>query len=342
MSNISMNAQNVLLSELNEEGNTGGRKASRIELRTLRDAYNLKPLPSPIPIAQNEPECELKRVTAYCTAESYNLKNLYKLLKENSQTEKIQMYFGECLYISFRIEEERKVDIYFLHYGVVVMWGLEENDEQSILRLIFRIQENPYDLKAIEVENFMYGISRNSQIVNDKIFLGDENVHTKMVLSIAIAQSVKLDYFEELVDNTIDAVKNLPDEVEKEGKVGKKRQEIMKIIGKLHKLSFHLNLVSNILGEPEFVWEYSAFSSLYETCIKYLDIKTRADLLNKRCDIIHGILEILSNNITTQNSERLENNMEKISYITAATGIIQCVLLCIFLYLNYVSNKKSD
>lgn len=359
MSSRSINSQQVYLSELNEEGNTGGRKASRIELRTLRDAYNLKPLTSPIPIVQNEPKCELKRITAYCTAESYNLKNLYKLLRENPQTEKIQMYFGECLYISFLIDEDeispidmtgskksysndsnrRSVDVYFLHYGVVVMWGLSESEEQGILRLISRIQENPYDLKAVEIENFMYGISEHSQIVNDKIFLGDENVHTKMVLSIAIAQSVKLDYFEELVDNTIDAVKNLPDEVEKEGKVGKKRQDIMKIMGKLHKLSFNLNLVSNILGEPEFVWEYSAFSSLYETCIKYLDIKTRADLLNKRCDIIHGILEILSDNITTQNSERLENNMAKISYITACTGIIQCILLWLFLYYNSVGKK---
>lgn len=332
MSNVSMNTQKVLLSELNEEGNTGGRKASRIELRTLRDAYNLKPLTSPAPVVRNDPEIEMKRITAYCTAESYNLKNLYKLLKENTNTEKIQMYFGECLYISYKTNDA-KVDIYFLHYGVVVMWGLSESEEQDILRLISKIQENPYDLKAVEIENFSYGISKNAQIVNDKIFLTDENEHTKMVLSIGIAQSVKLDYYEELVENTIDAVKDLPDEMEKEGKVRKKRVEIMKVSGRLHKLSFNLNIVSNILGEPEFVWEYSTFSSLYETCIKYLDIKTRADLLNKRCDIIHGILEILTNNITTQNSERLEENMAKISFIIAGTGIVQCILIFILLAL---------
>lgn len=337
-----MNTQKVLLSELNEEGNSGGRKASRIELRTLKDAYSLKPLNPPALVVQNEPECELKRVTSYCTAESYNLKNLYKILKEDSQAEKIQMYFGECLYMSFGIEEGRKADIYFLHYGVVVMWGLTESEEQSILRLTSRIQENPYDLKSVEIENFMYGISKNSQIVNDKIFLSEENVHTKMVLSIAMAQSVKLDYFEELVDNTIGTVKGLPDEVEKEGKVGKKRQDIMKVMGKLHKLSFNLNLVSNILGEPEFVWEYSAFSSLYETCIRYLDIKTRADLLNKRCEIIHGILEILSDNITTQNSERLENNMAKLSVISAVSGILQCVLLCIILLYAVVPTRERS
>lgn len=344
MTNQSVNSQNVFLRELNEDGNVGGRKASRIELRNLRgDVYNLKNSPSPAPVTHNEPVCDLKRVTSYCTAESYNLKSLYMIFKENAHTENIQMYFGECLYISYKIDEERKVDVYFLHYGVSVMWGLTESEEQSILRLIDKVQENPYDLKAMEVENFMYGISKNSQIVNDKIFLSEENIYTKMVLSIAMAQSVKLDYFDELVHNTIEAVKSLPDEVEKEGTVGKRRQDIMKVMGKLHKLSINLNLVSNILGEPAFVWEFSAFSSLYETCIRYLDIKTRADLLNKRCDIIHGILEILSDNITTQNSERLEEYMSSLSLISALSGIFQCILLIVLIYIIYISwGAKSN
>ncbi|KAI5181979.1 hypothetical protein PAEPH01_2848, partial [Pancytospora epiphaga] len=141
------------------------------------------------------------------------------------------------------------------------------------------------------------------------------------------AQSVKLDYFEELVDNTIDMVKELPDEVEKEGKVGKKRHDVLRIMGKLHKLSFNLYLVSNILGEPEFVWEYSAFSPLYETCVRYLDIKSRADLLNKRCEIIHGMLEILSENITTHNSEKLERIMAWLIGISVVFGFLQCGIL---------------
>lgn len=334
----SNNTQKVYLSELNEESNSGGRKDSRIMLRTLRDAYNLKTTSTPVPQMSSEPEADLRRTTAFCTAESYNLKDLYKLLKENSQVDKIQMYFGECLYASYKVGD-KSFDVYFLHYGVVVMWGLEETDEQNILKLVSRIEHNPYDLKCVEVEKFMYGISKNSQIVNDKIFLSEENIHTKLVISIAVAQSVKLDYFEELVDCTIETVKDLPDEVVKEGKVGKTRQDILRIMGKLHKLSFNLNLVSNIIGEPEFVWEYSVFSSLYETCIRYLDIKTRADLLNKRCGIIHGILEILSENITTHNSEKLERTMTWLIAISVVFGFVQCGILLALAY-KYLKSDK--
>ena len=335
------NHQEVSLSEMAGPQYQERRKISRIELRTLRDAYSLKTPDLVPPTINSDLRTDLKRVTAYCKAESYRLKDLYKILKENP-TKKTQMYFGECLYISYEAEDKQCYDLYFLHYGVVVMWGLEESEEQNLLKMITKVENNPYDLNTVEIENFMYGISKNSQIVNDKIYLSEENVHTKMVLSIAIAQSVKLDYFEELVDMTIETVKDLPDEVEKEGKVGKKRQDILKVMGRLHKLSFNLNLVSNILGEPEFVWEYSAFSALYEICIRYLDIKSRADLLNKRCEIIHGILEILSENITTYNSEKLEKTMTRLIAISVIFGAIQCSIMffAILKYFGFLPGSK--
>lgn len=330
------------MKDLSDENKTG-RKASRIELRNLRgDVYNLKTQFAPTPTPQNESNIELRRVTAYCTAESYDLKKLYMVFKENPKTENFQMYFGECLYVSIKVDTTKAVDAYFLHYGVTVLWGLNQGEEQYILKLISKAQENPYDLKDIEIEQFSYGISNISQIVNDKIYLAEDNEFIKMVLSQAMAQSVKLDYFDELVENTIDAVKSLSEEVEKLGKVSRKRQDIMKVMGKIHNLSLDLNLVSNILGVPAFVWEYSSFSSLYETSIRYLDIKNRATLFNKRCDIIHGILEILGDNITTQNSEKLEEKMAVLSVISAISGILQCFLLAFLIFLVRSSSNKPD
>lgn len=343
MSTDGANTQRIYLDELSDDAPQGGRKASRIELRTLRDAYNLRTVDDMMldeKRADEEDEIDsvqLRRLTAYCTAESYKLRPLVSFLHRSPRIDKVQVYFGECVYASYRLGENEFRDLFFINYGVVVMWGLEEKDEQEVLRMIRCVEENQYDLKSIEVENFKYGLAKNSQIVNDKILLSGENALIKLVISIAIAQSVKLDYFEELVENTIDTIKDLPEEVEKEGKVGKKRQEILKIMGKLHKLSFNLYIVSNILAEPEFVWEYSSYSPLYETCVRYLDIKTRADLLNKRCETIHGMLQILSENITTHNSEKLEWIMTVLIGVSAISGILQCLLLLFIVFTSKLS-----
>ncbi|KAM0672206.1 hypothetical protein CWI42_081290 [Ordospora colligata] len=301
--------QKVYLTDINREPNTGGRKQARIELRLLKEACSLKIEPDVLPKEENvAPDTNLFCVTAYCTADNYDLKNLYKYLKKNSLCSKVSMYFGECLYtrMSFGGEGDEGLDCFFYEYGVVVCWGMDANQESMIVKLVSKHEENPYEASDIEVESFKYGITENPFIMNDIIYLNSENHFSKMVVSIAIAQSVKLDYFENLVDNTIEDVKEFPEEMEREGKVSKNRREILKMIGKLHRLRFNLNLGSNILDEPEFVWDYPAFSPLYETCKRYLDIKHRADLLNRRCDVINGILEILSENTNRSNVEKFE------------------------------------
>lgn len=325
------NKQKVYLTDISREPNAGGRKQARIELRALKDAYALKIEPDMMPKEESTvPDTNLFRVTAYCTADGYDLKNLYKYLKKNSLCNKVSMYFGECLYtlMNFRGSEERH-DCFFYEYGVVVCWGMSETQESMIVKLVEKYEENGHEPSEVEIESFKYGITDNPFIINDVIYLNSENHFTKMVISIAIAQSVKLDYFENLVDNTIDAVKEFPEEVEREGKVSKTKKEILKMIGKLHRLRFNLNLGSNILDEPEFVWDYPAFSSLYETCKRYLDIKPRADLLNRRCDVINGILEILNENTNRSSIEKFEVVLIIIVLSNAVLIISQLIEMCI-------------
>ena len=329
--------QRIYLTDINNEQLYGTKKQSRIELRALKDAYALKIEPDYSPKENVLPEIDLYRVTSYCTAENFNLKGLSKFLKKSDFASKVSVYFGECLYASFKFDDKSH-DCFFYDYGVLVCWGMDENEESKILNLIEKFEINKYVPSNVEIESFRYGITEDPFIINDVIYLNSENYFTKMVISIAIAQSVKLDFFENLVDYTIELVKDLPEEVEKEGKVSKTRKQLLKIIGKLHKLRFSLNLVSNILDEPEFVWDYPAFSSVYDTCRKYLDIKSRVDLLNKRVDVIHGILEILSENITTNNSERLEITMIFMISANVIIGIIQ-IFTVLWIYNQFKNGK---
>ncbi|TBU12430.1 putative sporulation protein Rmd1, partial [Hamiltosporidium tvaerminnensis] len=215
-----------------------GKKQARIELRAMKDALPLNILPETQSKESVKIEADLKRVTAYCTAERINLKDLYKNINQNEIFNKATMYFGECLYASIRLpispNEEQSFDIFYYDYGVVVCWGLQQNNETVVLNHLKKFEENKYEVGKVEVESFRYGIVReNPMVLNDIIYLNTEDFFNKMVISNAIAQSVKLDYFENLVDMTVDTVKDLPEEVENEGKVGKTRKDILKLVGKL-------------------------------------------------------------------------------------------------------------
>lgn len=302
------------------------KKQARIELRGLKDVLPLKTT-TDSQIHNDIPEgVTLKRITAYCIADRINLKNLYRNLYEDEKILKNVMYFGECLYNSVLLdgESEEVFDIFYFDYGVIVTWGLQESSEAQILKTLYPFLEGRYEINNYEVESFSYGIvSENARVLNDVIYLNTEFYFNKMVISNAIAQSLKLDYFENIVEMTIESVKDLPLCVEKEGKVAKSRKEVLKLIGKLHRLKFNLNLISNILDEPEILWHHPEHQSLYQSLNHYLEIKPRVAVLNLRCDIIHGILDILSKNISTSNSERFELIMVILVVFILVLGIYQ-------------------
>lgn len=285
------------------------KKQARIELRALKDALPLNIISDTTPREDLPVGVKLKRIAAYCIAEKINLKDLSKNLYEEEKINKSAMYFGECLYNSVTIDEttEETADIFFFDYGVIVSWGFQENFEANILKNITPFLEGKYDIHAFEIENFSYGIvSGKSKVINDVFYLNNEYYFNKMVISNAIAQSVKLDYFENIVDDTIDSVRDLPEDVENEGRVSKDRKGVFKLVGRLQRLKFNLNLISNILDEPEILWHHPEHQNLYHSFNHYLEIKPRVAVLNMRCDVIHNILQILSENIKTRNAEAIE------------------------------------
>lgn len=309
------------------------RKQARIELRTFKDAVPLITVTDThLASSERNVDADLKRVTAYCVAEKINVRELYKEFLKNNSFKKVTMYFCECIYISYTYKNE-DYDLFYFDYGVVIFWGLNEYQESILLKQIWDFEVNSYEASKVEVESFKYGIVKeNPMVINDIIYLSTNDFFNKMVISCAIAQSLKLDYLEKLVESAIESIRDLPAHVEKAGKVGKSRKEIMRIMGKLHGLKLNLNLVSNILDEPDLLWHYPLFSNLYETFRRYLDIKVRADVLNQRVDVIQDILQLLSENITTRNSERLE----KILIFTVVTNsTISTSLLFYWIYKNY-------
>ncbi|KAM0678304.1 sporulation protein rmd1 [Binucleata daphniae] len=302
-----------------------GKKQARIELRALKDAFPLAIVPD-TQYREDVPEgIELKRVTAYCISEKIYLKNLSRHTHKEQFSSKSGMYFGECFYNTVKINEEddETADIFYFDYGVVVCWGLQEGSEGSIIKNLESFTEGKYEVSKYEFESFNYGIVKeNPRVINDVIYLNSESYFNKMVISNAIAQSVKLDYFENIVENTIESVRDLPEEVENEGKVGKSRREVFKMVGKLQRLRFNLNLISNILDEPEILWYHPEHQNLYESFNRYLEIKPRAAVLNQRCDVIKEILTILSRNINTRKREYYEK--------------IICIFLFVLIIIGFV------
>ncbi|KAF9189922.1 hypothetical protein BGZ51_009134 [Haplosporangium sp. Z 767] len=283
---------------------------------------------------------KLPRVIAYCTASAYRMDDLFNYLQSrkivNSAAPKL---FDECIYTPYSynvtskppttgdllgIDEaatnesrhltqqqlkESTPEVFYFDYGVVVIWGMSEQEESRLLQELSRFEEEKLDDEDVETEEFSYHYNSQYQprIYNDVITLKSAgNYMVKLTISHAIAQSVKMTLFEGLIENTINATKHIPQTMAETGKVPMSRIAITKKIGQLFIMRINVNLVSNILDTPEIFWSEPSFQPLYSAIRGYLEIGQRVELLNQRTAVISDLLDMLKEHLTSSHGEQLE------------------------------------
>jgi uncharacterized Rmd1/YagE family protein len=88
-------------------------------------------------------------------------------------------------------------------------------------------------VKQIEVEDMDFTYGDVSSIFNDAITLSSNRASEKLAISFAMAQSAKLDVFEERVDETIQQTKHIPQNLATTGSIQYSQKDISKLIGRL-------------------------------------------------------------------------------------------------------------
>ena len=240
------------------------------------------------------------RCTGYCTAAGYDIPRLFQFLQVTGTSQ----LHRDVIHTHPKDDKGMKRDVFYFSYGVVVFWGFSEEEERAFLSSIKKFEREP--LPKPETDEFTFSYSDKMQIEEDEILLQKKDPLTKLAISFAIGQSVKLTVFEETVLRTIEHSKQIPKELARQGKIPLSRKETSKKMGELFLERNYINLHTEILDTPEFFWEHSELEPFYRRVIHYLDVNKRVELLNRRLNLMHELYEILSNELNHQQSSRLE------------------------------------
>lgn len=296
----------------------------------------------------------LPRVTAYCTCGSYKMKDLIRWLKDRKRIHNtLPKLFDECLYTPFtykdwrsdfeddsrkliqladdggEIEFGRNNDVFIFEYGVVIMWGYTVKEEQAFLEDLAKFESEKLSAEDIQIEEFNYYITTSYQprIYNDFITLRDDsNYMLKLSISHALAQSVKISLFEELVDNTIEDTQDIPQQIAHTGKVEMTRDETMKSIGELFILRININLHGSVLDSPELMWAEPHLEPIYQATCGYLEINQRVELLNQRLEVISDLLQMLKDQLGHSQEENLEFIVVVLVCVEVLVSVVNIVI----------------
>ncbi|KAF8308201.1 DUF155-domain-containing protein [Clavulina sp. PMI_390] len=220
-------------------------------------------------------------------------------------------------------EHSAAAEVFVFEFGVVVCWGMTEPQEKRFLSSIRRFEVERLPPDEVEYEDLNFYYANYSRIYNDVITLRRGSSYmTKLSLSHALAQSVKISLFEDLISNTIDETKNIPETISETGKIGMDHGEIMQQIGSLFILRMNINLVGSVLDSPELFWSYPDLQPLYDAARSYLEIPQRIDLLNTRVEVLQDMLSLLKESVQSKHAERLEQIVIALIGIEIVLGVI--------------------
>jgi uncharacterized Rmd1/YagE family protein len=157
----------------------------------------------------------------------------------------------------------------------------------------------------------------------------------KLTMSHAIAQSTKLSRFESRISPILYSVSKLPKRLALTGKLGLKREQLMKKSGKLFKLRVDVNLSSSVLDTPEFFWSFEpSLHPLYTATKEYLEIDQRVEVLNDRCKVFLEFIDIVSDSIA-------EKNMTRITYMIITVFFLSVIVSCFEIFVRYNIIEKA-
>lgn len=243
------------------------------------------------------------RSASYCTAESYNVDELAKFLRDEGCEPK---FYDYVVHIHRGTDDGITREIFYFPYGCVTFWGFNEEEEEKILLELAPFEIAPLNDHMRDHSTFDKGQETRINEEDDEIILESDDVLIKLSISHALTQSVKLQAFEQVIEKTIENTRHLPAELAEQGKISLSRKKISQKIGALFAQRNSINLHSDILDTPEFFWRRPRYEPYYKMATEYMDISIRLDILNRRLDVIHELYDILSNELKHSHSSYLE------------------------------------
>lgn len=246
----------------------------------------------------------LMRCVVYCTAGGYDLTALASSFKRKNYTSRLTRDLFHVSSVS------SPVDVFIFNHGIVVLWGLKKSQELSWLARLRKIAIEPR--AAVDTDHFCFrfgeeiSIDAHDRFKLDVITLDEDNAQVKLAISYGLAQSIKLETFEESIQLAIRKNGYLPEEMALRGRISLSRRALLQRIGEIFIARSSINLSSEYLDVPEFFWRNPNLEPYYIMAKQFLEIPSRVTALNQKLDVLQELLAILSAQVQHRHSSFLE------------------------------------
>lgn len=247
------------------------------------------------------------RVLAQSLATRINLDNAKKLLY--NQFDYLEQRANTLLCFSDHADDRELVCVIF-DSGTVVTWQLLKSEAAELNALLKPACNEPHQL--IDQDQFVamldqtFNLKPQGYFNVDIIALDSMDADTQLAISYALAQSVKLQYFERKINEFTAEYAHLIEQLAHKGKVKRSSKQISKIIGKLFMIKSSVNLTGAYLQIPKYIWDHVSLEPYYLQTSQYMAISERVSSINQKMDVLNEMFDMLNAQLHHQHGSFLE------------------------------------
>jgi len=203
--------------------------------------------------------------------------------------------------------------VFVFKNGTLVTWGLKRYQVQAYIDSALLFANKKAAFRAHD--EFTYHIGTKTAIEPHDYFDVDclsieessaHNNELKLSLSYGFSQSVKLQYFETMIETLIE--KNIPiiRNLSRKEKKSINSSQIKTVIGEIILAKSEMNLISNFLYHPKYFWQHPTLEEDYIMLEHYLHIQRRVKAMNHRLDTLNEIFDMFHHYLDNRHAHMLE------------------------------------
>ena len=193
---------------------------------------------------------------------------------------------------AFKISDESYLFIY--NFGSVVFFNVGEDQQKVILDKVKKgniLNQPAYttsDTFSVEVTG-----EDKHEVGFNKAVIHSLSYQKGRLISMVVAESTALEYFELIVDDLLERTHKISDTLRTEGRLLKETKPLIKFIGFC--LTTKQEIIANlyVVDAPDEVWEDQILDKLYNDLKRMFEIETRYRVLEYKLKLIQESLEII-------------------------------------------------
>jgi len=265
-------------------------------------------------------ETPSKAVVAFASKTQFNLdkiaeaiqqKRLYEVMALSEDLEDV--LYARSLYNEGALPR----DLFLFSDGVVVCWNMVESEHKAILKLVDsshleladlypKIERESDFLAIVSSQADHTSITKNGEVTVAASLESDETVLAKYAISNALAQSVKLAVWEEMLSAYIDSIQHIAEDLRMGRNPRLSQKDVLIKTGEFFALKHFINLDSDLLDIPDFYWDREDLEKIYKKAFYHLEISKRTSVMNVRLAHCVELTDMMSTNLSHNHSSRLE------------------------------------